>query len=649
MSFSLKPLSEKRRKQKEPIWGVYDIEGSDWINHVVSGSYWEGWSDELGTFDEYDTNLNFHKSVDDFLKYLFSDDCKMTEVWCHFGGIYDFLFILDRVFNGRGYEVIEMLPRGSALLNFKITNKKKTITFRDSCAILPFGLDTITESFKVKHEKLKMDRTKITKDTPEVRKYLKNDCVGLYESIKKFKEWSPIKECGFKTTIASQSIQILKKYLPCEIPSLSKETDKFIRKGYFGGRTEIYKPVFMGDGKNKLHYYDINSLYPYCMKNLSVPIEYKGISDKIDLGKTIGFFECTVRVPDCYSPPLPWVHPESKKLLFPTGTLRGIWSTLELEYAVGLGCEIEKVHIGREFARTASIFKDFIDEMYRIRLKAKQEMNSVDDIMAKLVMNSCYGRFGLNRIREQLTLGHDNETKISKPAFSFEHEDGYTIVIDKYEKELKSFSHVGIAAWITSGARILNHKKQQELDFNVYYTDTDSFFTPTKVKEGGDLGELKLEYDLDRACFLLPKTYILESGDDIFKSFLQNGDKVRSTKKIAMKGFDKYAVQRFSMSDFLSAIEGDFRKLKVPTPRKMARMRTAWNKGEVLTMLDESTKQIRSHYEKRRIFKTRSGGYDTEPLVIENGMIKNDEPVILKRNSRIEDLDYGLEEGINNV
>lgn len=63
-----------------------------------------------------------------------------------------------------------------------------------------------------------MDRTKITRATNEVKKYLEHDCKGLYESIKKFKEWPLIKEVGMKSTVASQSIQILKSICLVRFP-----------------------------------------------------------------------------------------------------------------------------------------------------------------------------------------------------------------------------------------------------------------------------------------------------------------------------------------------------------------------------------------------------------------------------------------------
>jgi len=51
---------------------------------------------------------------------------------------------------------------------------------------------------------------------------------------------------------------------PIHIPS--RNEDRFIRRGYYGGHADTYKPY----GEN-LYYYDVNSLYPYIMKTFPMP------------------------------------------------------------------------------------------------------------------------------------------------------------------------------------------------------------------------------------------------------------------------------------------------------------------------------------------------------------------------------------------
>ena len=51
---------------------------------------------------------------------------------------------------------------------------------------------------------------------------------------------------------------------PIYIPSSNQ--DAFIRRGYYGGHADTYKPY--GDN---LYYYDVNSLYPFVMKTFPMP------------------------------------------------------------------------------------------------------------------------------------------------------------------------------------------------------------------------------------------------------------------------------------------------------------------------------------------------------------------------------------------
>ena len=68
------------------------------------------------------------------------------------------------------------------------------------------------------------------------------------------------------TTIVSTSSLALKifrtNYLKLNIPVLNKNLDTFVRLGYFGGATDFYLAEC-----EDLKYYDVNSLYPYAMKN----------------------------------------------------------------------------------------------------------------------------------------------------------------------------------------------------------------------------------------------------------------------------------------------------------------------------------------------------------------------------------------------
>jgi len=83
-------------------------------------------------------------------------------------------------------------------------------------------------------------------------------------------------------------------------------------------------------------------------------------------------------------------------------------------------------------------------------------------------------------------------------------------------------TNIAIAAAVTSYARIHMSYFKNNSNFHLYYSDTDSLVIdqPLPVElVGNALGQLKLEYTVEKAVFLAPKVYalILEDGTEIIK------------------------------------------------------------------------------------------------------------------------------------
>lgn len=76
---------------------------------------------------------------------------------------------------------------------------------------------------------------------------------------------------------------------------MTKSEDAFVRISYYGGATDVYKRY-----GEKLHYYDVNSLYPYAMLN-PMPLNRIKVHKKLEIeeiGNFFGFVECIVECPD---------------------------------------------------------------------------------------------------------------------------------------------------------------------------------------------------------------------------------------------------------------------------------------------------------------------------------------------------------------
>lgn len=644
------PLTRKENR-KIPPFSVFDIESNDWKDFVVGG-YYDG------------ENYEHYGSILEFLHFV-TDDGEDKVVYAHNGGAFDFSFVLQDIICGEGkddFSLGSVLPRGSAFLSIEVTRIYKhkngeveegaKIMFRDSLALLPFSLKSLTENFKTECAKGEWDHKNVrkTRYDPKLLSYLKADCIGLYQVLDKFFHWPLIRETGISFTIASQALKVFRSTLKdrimgCPVYCKNDEfnADKFVRQSYFGGRTEVFRPYFKEKGK-KLSCWDINSLYPSVMHGSEYPTTFKHWSHTYN-PKEFGFWEATVRVPkDMYVPPLGALFSIDKKtkavkrvadsslgkFLFCTGEFSGVWTSIELEYAKSVGVEIVSTGKGAIFENGGFIFKDFIEMLWDMRQKA--EKDSVDSFICKLLLNSCYGRFGLNLEREQLVIDEGQDgVSLSGYEFKTGRIVNGTEEVFRFVKEIqtiKSFTNVAIASWVTAQARILMHKhyiKQQE---TLYYTDTDSAFLEDdgKMVSSKKLGEFKYEYSAGEACFILPKAYSLAdiTGLNI------KGEWIKA--KNVVKGINKEAIKAsgINVEDFKLLMEGDFKRTTIgPTPfefniaEKFSKVKTAMRKGTFLNVQPASKKVLNARYDKREIFVDKDGKYNTRPIFIENGIAVN--------------------------
>jgi hypothetical protein len=101
-----------------------------------------------------------------------------------------------------------------------------------------------------------------------------------------------------------------------KIPVISQNMYRDIKKAYYGGLTEVYKP----HGQN-LYYYDVNSLYPFVALNSMPGINCTYIEsfnkDNLNLNELFGYFYCEIETNDSYLGLLP-IH-DNFELIMPNG------------------------------------------------------------------------------------------------------------------------------------------------------------------------------------------------------------------------------------------------------------------------------------------------------------------------------------------
>ena len=567
-------LSPIGKPQKKIHFAVCDIETMNWTKFIVLGHY-----SSVGTYHEF-------RSLKKYFEFLSASQNDET-IFAHFGGKFDFLFLLKEAMRFEKCKVETLVPRGSSILYFEIQfSTGANYIFRDSSALLPFSLKSITENFGVDSKKKDWDHSKTKGYSKELGEYLFTDCKGLHESIEKFYSWPLIEKSGPAFTIAGQAMRVFRTYLKEELWGLNDSASAFCRKAYLGGRTEIFRPFC---SKGPLYEYDVNSLYPHVMRDNDFPVGNGVFTYDFDESR-LGVYQAVATAPiDLDIPCMGIVH--DGKFVFPVGNFEGHWTSTEIQYAKTLGYKFQ-IKKGYVFSEKRKLFKEFIDDLYNIRLTSPR--NSVSDICAKLLMNSSYGRFGMDSEKENIGF----ELKEGSEEYQLLKIGNRNVQLYKEPIKLKTFGHVAIAAFVTSYARIHMHRLFGSLGEDLYYTDTDSIFTTRILEHGKQLGQLKLESEFENAVFLLPKTYFAKG---------------LSKNKIAMKGFDKKKIQAFDYNDFHNALEGDLKRFKIVNEPKFATLKTALAQKKFVTMSRKSEKQLKAVYSKRLIYK-KDGEFFTTPI-----------------------------------
>jgi len=179
-----------------------------------------------------------------------------------------------------------------------------------------------------------------------------------------------------------------------------------IRKAYFGG---LVLTKLNYKHRTKAYVYDVNSHYPNAMLE-EIPVGNPVLSISNDLNSYFGFVLFTQYakiIPpknlDFYFIPL---RDENGKIITPNYSFKGIYFSELLKESIHYGYKIN-VMWGYKFNRGKDVFKNYVDEMYNGRLKAKLDKNNSLQIIYKLLLSlehSLYGRLGMKDIENRLKI-----------------------------------------------------------------------------------------------------------------------------------------------------------------------------------------------------------------------------------------------------
>lgn len=390
-----------------------------------------------------------------------------------------------------------------------------TTTFYDSLKLIRLSVEQVAKAYGLTFRKLEIDY-----DKPRPEGYIPTD-----------KEWE---YQHADVAIMSQALHILftegltkitqgsnalwdykeiigKKNFKRWFPVLPPEIDAFCRKSYKGGATQVHK-IFANQEIGCGITLDVNSMYPWAMYEMFLPfgepIYYTGEyrQDKL-YPLYIQKLACSFELKEGYIPTIQLKH---------SGLFRGTdflessdGNIVELTLtSVDLKLFLDHYNVynvswisGYKFMQSKNMFTEYIDKWYAIKAQATKDGNKGLRQIAKDMMNSLSGKFGLRPEVQEKIPYYDDKLKFKLG-----------------EVEQRDSIYVPVVSFITSYGRDKALRSAQKNYDRFIYMDTDSLhLAGTELPTNLDIDSTKLGWwDLEkvwvRGYFIRAKTYIEEES-----------------------------------------------------------------------------------------------------------------------------------------
>lgn len=438
---------------------------------------------------------------------------------------FDGAFILDRLFR-LGYEFTDekapqvkefstLISKMGHFYSIKVRWENGMFTeFRDSLKKLPMSVKQVAKTFKLDQMKGEIDYHYLRPVgwvmTPEEREYVKNDVQIVARALK-----VQLEEGMTRLTVGADSLaqykSMMGKDFERHFPVLTRTIDAEIRRAYRGGwayADERHRGKVVGAGQT----FDVNSLYPSVMYSKVLPygepVFYPNGLPEVTEEHPL-FIACITFTAKIRDDHLPCIQIKNSSLFTPTEYVKEVLDPITM-YCTNVDLELWKEHYDMDilayngawlFKGIRGFFNDYIDHWMRI----KEESEGGKKLIAKLHLNSLYGKFATNP---------DVTPKI--PVFD-EEKDIVRLIEGPPDERNPVYTAMGV--FITSYARDLTIRTAQEHYDRFLYADTDSLhlLTSDGTNNGSKgkalqvhpskLGYWKHEYDFVNGLFVRAKAY----------------------------------------------------------------------------------------------------------------------------------------------
>lgn len=385
----------------------------------------------------------------------------------------------------------------------------------DSLKVIPLSVKAMAKAYGLDEGKGELDYEQYREPghvlTDDEKDYIRRDVQIVAKVLCEF-----IDEGLTKMTAGSNALYQYKKSLGGDkvfrrvYPELEPDEDTFIRKAYRGGFTYAdprHACQEVGEGI----VFDVNSLYPSVMRYSMLPIGKPKWFDGEP--KPTGRWPLWVAMVTCVFD----LKPEH----IPCIQLKGNMRFRQTDYLTSSGVAVTftvtnvdwdlirqqydvkgvKWFGGYMFQASDEQFADFVDFYTEQKIQATLEGNAGKRQIAKLMLNSLYGKFATR-----------TEIKGRRPELQ---EDGVVRYVDM-EPQTRKPVYLPVGVFVTAYARYKTITSAQSVYDRFLYADTDSLhLLGTDIPDCLDvdnvrLGAWKHESTFTRAKFLRAKCYTEE-------------------------------------------------------------------------------------------------------------------------------------------
>ena len=513
----------------------FETSTANWLSKDKETRVWAYAICEIGNPD----NFIYGNNIDDFFKWCFRNKRANDKLYFHnlkFDGEYIFYYLLTH-----GYEVVQtkkevrdktftcLISDTGQFYSIEIYETAgkypNKVTIYDSLKILNFSVEQIAKDFSLPIRKLELDYDKYREVghvlTEHEIDYIRCDVEIMARALDIM-----FKENLTKMTIGSNALHNFKSMLSSfelYFPVLPFQTDKSVRESYKGGFTYL-NPIYQEkDIKKDIIVLDSNSMHPSHMMNDWMPIgephyfegEYK---EDILYPLFIQRLSCSFKLKEGKIPSIQLKHTLGYVPTEYLETTNGDIVTLTLtsvDYKLFfMQYDVSDItyHDGFKFKRLKGIFTGYINYWTNQKIEAKKNNNTALYRIAKLMLNSLYGKFGLNPIvRSKYPILNPEDERVSYKLYPEEIRDSIYCPVASF---ITAYSRYDI---ITTSQAIRDYtKKTYGIDYYIY-SDTDSIHMLKLSDEelaniikmdDYKLGYYKKESEAVRGIYLRQKCYI---------------------------------------------------------------------------------------------------------------------------------------------